>query len=676
MGGKSDANPSKSSTPHKVACKSAVSNPRLIALLLALATLAVYLPVARHDFICYDDDLYVTNNLIVQHGLTLSGIRWAFTTFHCANWHPLTWLSHMTDCELFGLNPGAHHLANAMFHALNSALVFILLWRLTRLVRPAALVAALFAWHPLHVESVAWAAERKDVLSTFFALLALLSYAHFAQKNCRRSFWLALVFFGLGLLAKPMLVTLPFVLLLLDFWPLNRIPAPGFKFGDFKPLMLEKIPFFALTVLSCVVTFIAQRAGHAVNSLEQVPLLYRLENAPTSAAHYLLKIFWPTGLFINYPITPIPGPIAALAIAVLVVITVAVWLARDRSRCWLMGWLWFLGMLVPVIGLVQVGDAAMADRYSYLPSVGIFMAIIFGLQEWCGRHPGVGRLIMPGLWLAPAACILLTETQLSYWRNTETLFRHALVVTKDNDVAHDCLGQTYEQQGRNSEAVAEYREAIRLNPTHYQLHLAIGNLLEKSGQPAEALEEFRLCLARNPEVPALHNAAGSALAAEGNLNEALPEFAEAERLDPHYAEPHLELAKIYFGKSKDKEATDELLAAARAQPYDVKTLTATARYLAANADDSARDGQSALALALKANDLSGNSQPEVFDVLGMAFATTGDFSNAVICAQNALEFATIANLKDPAPLRQRLELYQNRQPWRESFRSTNAPVAK
>jgi protein O-mannosyl-transferase len=363
----------------------------------------------------------------------------------------------------------------------------------------------------------------------------------------------------------------------------------------------------------------------------------------------------------------------ALAAAVLVVISIAVWLGRNRNCCWLFGWLWFLGTLAPVIGLVQVGDTAMADRYTYIPSIGIFAAIVFGLDDWCSRRAGNVKIIMRAAWLLPAVCIALTEVQLGYWRNTETLFRHALAVVGENSAAHDCLGVSYEQQGRNEEALAEYREAVRLNPNHYQLRLAIGNLLEKLGKPADALVEYRLCLARNPEVPALHNAAGSALAAEGKLDEALPEFAEAERLDPHYAGPHLAVAKIYFAHGEDKPATDELQVAAQAEPYDYETLAIVAHYLAANANDAARDAQSALALALKANDLAKNREPEVFDVLGMAFAATGDYSNAVICAQNALEFAPPGDVTNVAVMRQRLELYQKGEPWRESFRGTNGP---
>ncbi|HZL80174.1 MAG TPA: glycosyltransferase family 39 protein, partial [Candidatus Limnocylindrales bacterium] len=357
-----------------------MSRPRLIALLLAFVTLAAYLPVTQFNFLNYDDDEYVTENQVVQDGLTLAGVKWAFTTGRASNWHPLTWLSHMTDCELFKLNAGAHHFINVIFHAANAALLFVLLLRLTKKNWPSAFVAALFAWHPLHVESVAWIAERKDVLSTFFALLTLLSYAKFVQENSRRHFWSALFYFTLGLMSKPMLVTLPFVLLLLDFWPLQRFPLSRLRSASARQaafrfqLLSEKTPFFLLAAASCLITFLVQHSGHAVATLDQVPPGFRLENAAVATVRYLQKIIWPAPLAVFYPLAPIPTATLVLAATALVFIFAATWLARNRNPCWLVGWLWFLGTLVPVIGLVQVGGAAMADRYTYIPSIGIFMA--------------------------------------------------------------------------------------------------------------------------------------------------------------------------------------------------------------------------------------------------------------------------------------------------------------
>jgi protein O-mannosyl-transferase len=643
-----------------------MSHPRLVALLLALITLLVYLPVTHDDFLCYDDEEYVTHNRVVQHGLTWAGVEWAFTTFHTGNWHPVTWLSHMADCTLFGLNAGAHHFVNALLHATNAALLFLLLWRLTRQIWPSALVAALFAWHPLHVESVAWIAERKDVLSTGFALLTLLSYVKFVQENCRSSYWFALVFFALGLLAKTMLVTLPLILLLLDYWPLARFPFSDFR----RSFWSEKIPFFLLAAIFCVMTVLAQHSDHAIASLGQVSLAYRFENATVATVLYLLKIVWPADLAIIYPFTKIPLATVVAAVVVLVLISITVWRARLHNRCWLVGWLWFFSSLVPVIGLVQVGHASMADRYTYIPSIGIFIAIAFGLQDWfwAKKFFPVGAVLLVGV------CALLTERQLVYWRDSETLFRHAIAVTPDNEFAHLNLGVALEQQGRTTEALAEYREVVRCNPSHYQIHFSIGNMLQKMGQPAAALVEYRQCLRLNPEIPALHNAAGCAQAAQGNFADALTEFAEAERLDSHYSQPHIELAKIYFRQGEDTQAKNELQAAAQAEPYDFQTLATVAHHLAADENADGREGHDALVLALKANELSDSRQPEVLDVLGMAFAETGDYTNAAICVQNALALATAAQMQSTGAMQQRLELYQQNRPWRESFRATNTPA--
>jgi tetratricopeptide (TPR) repeat protein len=639
--------------------------PRFIACLLAFITLVVYLPVTRHDFVHYDDDDYVVQNQIVQGGLTLADVKWAFTTGYASNWHPVTWLSHMMDCGLFKLNAGAHHFVSALIHAANVALLFILLLRLTQRAGPSALVAALFAWHPLHVESVAWVAERKDVLSTFFALLTLLSYEKFARKNARRDYWLALFFFALGLMSKPMLVTLPFILLLLDFWPLQRFEFPVFRLS----LLSEKIPFFLLAAASCVTTFLVQR--QAMPSLEQVSVAFRLVNAPTAVGRYLAKIFLPTDLAIIYPLAPIPPMTFGLAVTALLLISVAAWRWHKTGPYFLVGWLWFLGSLVPVLGLVQVGSAALADRYTYIPSIGIFIAFAFALNEACERFHWPKKNFAAVSIILSLACLTMTSLQLRYWHDSETLFRHAIAVTKNNSPAHYNLGFALESQDCPAEALAEYREALDLNPTQYKLHSSIGSMLEEMGQPAEALNEYHLYLRQDSKIPALHNAIGVALVAQEKYDEALNEFTEAERLDSNYAIPYIETAKIFFRQHQDAKAVNELWIAARTEPYNYGVLSMVAHYLAANTNAAARDGQNALVLALKANDLSHGLQPEVLDILGMAFAETGDFTNATICVENALDLADTARQKNTEPFRQRIKLYENHQPWRESFDGTN-----
>ncbi|MGO9003544.1 MAG: tetratricopeptide repeat protein [Limisphaerales bacterium] len=676
-----------------------MSRPRLIGLLLALVTLLVYLPATRDGFVNYDDQDYVTENSVVQQGLTWPGIKWAFTTGHASNWHPITWLSHMADCELFGLNPGAHHLVNVLFHTANVVLLLVVLLRLTGELWPSAFVAALFAWHPLHVESVAWVSERKDVLSTFFALLTLLAYTRYAQHVTRdlcqvtrtdstsspvtrhpsRFYWLALIFFALGLMAKPMLVTLPFVMLLLDYWPLKRVTRDPWQVSKVLRLALEKWPFFLLAAASCVVTFLvqSQQSGDAVASLELIPLHYRFCNALVAYGLYLLKMVWPVGLAVFYPL---PEHLtwllmaATAAAVVLVIISSLVWRAGRAHAFLPVGWLWFLGTLVPVIGLVQVGGAALADRYIYLPSIGVFIAIAFGACDLADRFQFPKKAIATSAVLILATCLMLAENQLRYWHDSETLFAHALAVTKNNHVAHVNLGVALEQKGELNEALAEYRAAEELAPELYHIHNNLGNLLDNLGHPNKALIEYRWAVLLNPSLPSLHNGAGIVLTELGRFDEAMRQFKEAARLDPTCPWAHLEIGKMRLKQGRDAEAIDEFREALRIDPNNFQILAYTAHVLAADENPQIRDGKTALVLAVKAKVLTGGAQPYVLDALGMACAETGDFTNALAVTQNALELATAAKMKKLEPLQQRLELYKNHQPWRESFLATNAPV--
>jgi tetratricopeptide (TPR) repeat protein len=442
-------------------------------------------------------------------------------------------------------------------------------------------------------------------------------------------------------------------------------------------LMLEKWPFFLLTIISCVVTFLAQSSGDAVVSLAKVSLSYRLENAPVAVARYLLKMIWPADLAVIYPMPEKISAIAVVAtVAILIFISAAAWLARRRSPYLLIGWLWFLGTLIPVIGLVQVGGAAMADRYTYFPAIGIFIAVVFGLCEAAQRFHFPKIIFPAAAILILGACLFLTEKQLTYWRDSETLFRHALAVTKNNDIALVNLGVALDEQGRLDEALGYYRQAAQLEAGRYQIHNNIATILDKMGQPAEAVVEYREAVRLKPDLAFLHNGLGGELTALGQPDEALKEFAEAARLDPNYAWPHVETAKVFFQQGRDAEAVNELRAALRIEPDNFQILATAAHYLAANENAAARDGQSALVLATKANLLTGGNQPMVFDILGMALAATGDFTNAQTCAQNALDLANAAQMKNLESLKTRLELYKNHQPWQESFLATNAPVKK
>ncbi len=661
-----------------------MSRPRLIALLLALATLLVFLPAGRYHFVDFDDPDYIIDNPFVKNGLNWTDLRWAFTAFHAGNWHPLTWVSHQLDCELFGLNAGAHHLVGVLFHAANVVLVFLLLWRFTQRIWPATLIAGLFGWHPIHVESVAWISERKDVLSTLFALLSLLSYETYLRARQRGYFWLALGFFAVGLLAKPMLVTLPCVFLLLDFWLPDRVTRPGadnltesppLNFRDYAAPFVEKWPFFLLAAISCVITIFAQKSGGAVASLARVPLAYRFENAPISACKYVLKIFWPSDLSAFYLLGRVHGWEAGSSFALLVLISVAAWQRRKTEPYFIIGWFWFLGMLIPVIGLVQVGSQAMADRYTYLPSVGFFLAAVFLAAEllaWL-RTPAV---IVTGISvLALVACIRVTEYQLPFWQDSETLFRHALDLNPRNVLAMINLGVILQDEGRTDEALATYRKAEEIEDgPYFQLHDNYGDLLDKLGRPGEALSEYGKAIHENPADAFAHNAAGSEFAALGKPDPALREFAAAEKLSPGDPWPHVETAQLLLKIGRDAEALTELREAVRLAQDNAQVLALAAHILAANDNSSFRDGKTALLLAVKANDLTGHTQPMIFDAMGMACAELGDFSNAQACVQKALELAGELQMTNVAPLKLRLERYQNHLPWRESFRAALLPA--
>jgi tetratricopeptide (TPR) repeat protein len=671
-----------------------MSRPRVIGLSLALATLLAYLPATHDLFINFDDDSYIAQNQVVQRGLTWAGVKWAFTTWHASNWHPLTWLSHMTDCELFRLNPGGHHLVNVLFHATNATLLFMLLLKLTDALWPSAFIAALFAWHPLHVESVAWISERKDVLSAFFGLLALLAYVRFVREYRRGNFWLAVIFFALGLMSKPMLVTLPFVMLLLDYWPLGRIagcghrlssrardlselriadsknmPVPAAQRLTLHQLLLEKWPFFLLAALSSTVTFLAQRNG-AVASLVKVPLTLRFENAILAYGCYLLKAIWPVHLAVFYPLSKqIAWPLTAAVAAVLILISAAVWLERRRSPWLLVGWLWFLATLVPVIGLVQVGDQAMADRYSYFPLVGIFTAITFMVATWANRFRIPKTVCAVAGVLILSACLVLTENQLRYWHDSESLFTHALAVTTDNALAHLNLGVALEERNRPEEALIEYQKALQLDPRRHEIYNNIGKLLNDEGKPEAALNYCREAVRLNPKSPFSYNSLGIVLAELGHFDEAMGQFSEAAQLDAGYAPPRFQMGRILLKQGRDAEAMPHFQEALRIEPDNLQMLIYVARVLAADENPQIRNGAEALVLATRASQLAGPAQPVALDTLAMAYAETGRFDEAVQTGREAVTLARAAGQKDDdAIMQQRIELYQKHQPWRESFR--------
>ncbi|MCX6925947.1 MAG: tetratricopeptide repeat protein [Verrucomicrobia bacterium] len=643
--------------------------PTIFALcaLLTLVTLLCYWPVSRHDFVSIDDQQYLYQNSHVTQGLTWAGVAWAFRTGYASNWHPLTWISHMVDCELYGLNPGGHHLTNLLFHLANTVLLALLLWQMTGALWRGALVAALFAWHPLHVESVAWASERKDVLSTLFWLLTMMAYVRYARKAEVQSlmskvqsqefgvhslkssdycpmvtpisealgsrswnsvwgtwYWSAVALFACGLMSKPMLVTLPCVLLLLDFWPLGRLRLGRFGKAEdtvvagaeecaqprlptanagvpLAHLLREKLPFFALALGSAIVTYWVQSVGGAVASIQVIPLHWRIANAVLAYTGYLSKSFWPMNLAILYPY-PEHFSIGWVIATVLLLAVASAWfvLRAKRQPYLIVGWLWFLGTLVPVIGLIQVGSQSMADRYMYIPSIGLFVLVVWGLDALLD-HWRFKRLVLAGVGtIALAGCLACTWFQLGYWQNSEKLFRHGIEVTTDNYMAYDALGIFFGDQGRYEEALPLLSQSLRLKPRFPKGEYDLGSLLLKMGRLDEAVRHLRAAVNIDPSFAFAHINLGKALIEQGRLQDATlqlsaavrltpgdPEayynlgallmmqaklygaaacFSEALRLKPDYGEAHGNLGVMLMQQGKPGEGVTHLLAAVRSNP--------------------------------------------------------------------------------------------------------------
>jgi tetratricopeptide (TPR) repeat protein len=580
----------------------------LTAALLALVTVAVYWPATGHDFVNYDDPGYVAENAHVTGGLTLENLKGAFVNIVCSNWHPLTMVSHMLDCQLFGLRPWGHHLTSVLLHAANTGLVFLLLRALTGAFWRSALVAALFGWHPLHVESVAWVAERKDVLSTCFGLLSLLFYTRYAQQKILNpqpstlNYGLALFFFALGLMSKAMLVTWPFVLLLLDYWPLGRVrnaecgvqsqksvphltgaTKPSDERSTLDPdparagsllltvcrLVLEKIPFFALAAVASVVTYVVQLHGGAVKTVAILPPGARAGNALVSYCRYLGKLFWPVDLAVFYP-HPGYWPLTEVLMAggLLLGITVFVFVKRGRYPYLLMGWLWYCGTVVPVLGLVQMGRQAMADRYTYIPSLGILIVAIWGAYELARsrRHQVIALSV--AACAASVICLALTRQQLGYWRDSVTLFRHAIKVTENNYLAHNNLGNALDSKGQSDEAISQFKEAIRLRPNDASAHYNLGLVLVKKGQTDEAIGQFQEAIRLRPDDAQARNNLGNALLIKGQTNEAAVQYQEAIRLQPDAAKAHYNLGTMLADKGQFAEAIRQYQEAIRLRPDD------------------------------------------------------------------------------------------------------------
>ncbi len=541
--------------------------PLLAYLGLAVATFLALSPLLGADFINYDDPMFVTENAHVQAGLTWEGLRWAFTTLHMGFYYPLTLISHMLDCQIFGLNAWGHHLTSLLIHVANALLLMVVLRRATGALWPSTLVAALFALHPLHAESVAWIAERKDVLSTFFLMLTLLAYAAYAKRPSPGRYASVLGLFLCSLLSKAMTVTAPFLMLLMDYWPLERMGvgsawvsgesgAPKEKRAVLSPwrLIAEKVPFILLSTIFVAITVVAQHG--AITPLERVPLLMRCQNALISYAGYLAKLFAPANLAIFYPfhIQAVTLPRAALAATLLLLVTVLAWRLRRSHPYVLVGWLWYLGALVPVIGILQVGGQSSADRYTYVPSIGIFIILAWAVAQIPLRTAKAKMAATAGAMLVMVALSAATWVQARTWHDSVTLFGHAAKVTRDNYLAHTMLGVALQKKGDLRGASDQFKEAVRLAPDDVDAWGDLGNLFERQGKPQEAASCYERVIVLSPKDDRAYNNLGMVREGQGRLPEAERCFAKAAALKPSMAAYSIQLGRIQAQEGHDQEA--------------------------------------------------------------------------------------------------------------------------
>ena len=684
-----------------------------ICIFLAGVIWVVFGQTTKFGFINFDDDEYVYANPEVSQGLTLSGIRWAFTHTYSSNWHPLTWISHMMDCQFYGLKAGGHHFTNVFLHTLTTILLFLVLRRMTRMLWRSAFVAAIFAVHPLHVESVAWIAERKDVLSGLFFVLTIGAYVRYARRPWSIGrYGFVMLLYLLGLMCKPMLVTLPLVLVLLDYWPLNRFQfqnksQPAFRFfGHLIPkrLILEKLPLIALAVASCAITIFAQT--NSIGTFQSVPFHLRLGNSLISYAVYLRQMFWPSGLAILYPITSetiaIPEVMASLFL--LIVISVAAYLLRRRCPYFVTGWLWYLIMLVPVIGILQVGTQARADRYTYLPQIGLYALLTWAAADLCAkwRHR---RVILGGVSaIVLGALIFCAREQTSYWQNSETLWTHTIACTSGNFIAHYNLGDVLLQKGELDGAIIHFQKALEIRPDSGETYNNLGNALLQKGEIDEAMVQLQNALRYKPDDSEAYYNLGNALLQKNNVEEAIANYKKALQINPNdtdvqinlgnallkngkideaigcyqktlqiapgYAEADYNLANAFIQKGNLDEAIVYYRKALQITPDSPAVLNNFAWLLATCSNKNIRNGTQAVKYASRACELTHYDDPDLVSTLAAACAQAGQFSNAVKTAQNALQLAEQADSSLTNDIQTQLKLYQANLPFVET--NTNA----
>ena len=607
---------------------------------LAALTWVVFGQTLGHDFVNYDDPKYVYENTKITSGLSMTGIAWAFTHIHSENWHPLTTISHMLDCQLYGLKAGGHHFTNALLHSIAAILLFLTLQYMTGAFWRSAFVAAVFAIHPLRVESVAWIAERKDVLSGVCFMLTLLAYVHYVRAPSIGRYLFVAVVFAFSLMSKPMLVTLPFLLLLLDYWPLSRIRDPS---SDIRrrllTLVVEKIPLIALSAVSSVVTFLAQRG--AVGWTEQLPVLARINNAVVSYVAYIWQMLWPVKLAVFYPHPENrlqPWEII-LSLLLLLGITAAAIALRKQRPYFITGWLWYLGMLVPVIGLMQVGWQGRADRYTYLPQIGLYIVAAWAVSDLTALWRRQRTILSAAAILTIAVLSWRAWVQTSYWRDSETLFMHALAVTSNNDVAENNLGIVFLRKGKLDDAISLLQAAVDLRPENSPAHENLAKALLQKGQVADALVHYRKLLELQPDNIEVHNIVGTVLIQQGHIREGVEEWQKVLVIQPDNGNAMSNLAWVF----------------------------------ATSPDESLRDGAQAVQLAEEALRISGRRIPLIFRTLAAAYAEKGMFSQAIQTAQRGIELANgQGNSGLAADLQSNIALYQAGRPLRDPSLATGS----
>ncbi len=567
----------------------------LLSVLLATSVLVAYAGVRQHDYVNFDDPEYVVQNRHVTSGLSAANVAWALTAVHSANWHPLTWMSHMLDCSLYGLEPGGHHLTNVLLHALATVLLFLALRTMTGAPGRSAFVAALFALHPRNVESVAWISERKDVLSAVFWTGAMWAHAAYAQRSTLPRYLAVALLLALGLLAKPMVVTLPAALLLLDLWPLRRVRVAGI--GDdaatdvrtpaplaVPAVVREYAPLFAIALAAALVTFFAQRSSGAVATLAALPLGFRLQNAIVTYAGYLWSLLWPTQLAVFYPYRTLPLAEVAASLAVLIALTALAWRTRRTRPYLLVGWLWYLGTLVPVIGIVKAGDQAMADRFTYLPAIGVFFAATWAVTDAASRDARARRALVPAALLVVAACLVTTRRQVEHWRDSVTLFEHALAVTSQNHLAQLNLASALVERGDVAAGLEHARAAQALRPDDVKILATLGTALARSGHGDEAESAYRRALRNDPDSVLAWLGMAVLHAERRQWMEAERAYAEVLRREPEHAKAHAGLGYVLSAQGRHVDAIAHYRAALASDPALLQAYNGLALALEASGD--------------------------------------------------------------------------------------------